>query len=52
MEIEGSTSSESKSKRSVLIPWVEKFRPKSVADIVSQDSIVAAMKKFLETENV
>ena len=40
------------SRKTVLVPWIEKFRPKSVTDIVSQDSVVAAMRKFLETNDV
>ena len=40
------------SRRTVLVPWIEKFRPKSVSEVVSQDAVVSAMTKFLETNNV
>lgn len=31
------------------IPWVEKYRPKSVAEMVGFQNVIAELKKFLET---
>ncbi|KAK2952528.1 putative Replication factor C subunit 4 [Blattamonas nauphoetae] len=39
-------------KRTILIPWVEKFRPKTLSDVVSQESLVSAMNQFLQTQTL
>ena len=52
MDAREADSEQGRGRRNVLVPWVEKFRPKSINDMVSQDAIVSAMKKFLEVETV
>jgi predicted AAA+ superfamily ATPase len=48
-----SSNSSAKSRRRerpvALIPWVEKYRPKTVDEVSHQDEIVTALKKSLET---
>ncbi len=31
-----------------LLPWVEKFRPKSLDDVISHETIIATLHKFIE----
>lgn len=39
-------------KKSILVPWVEKFRPKTLKDVVSQDVLVASLDKYLQQGNL
>lgn len=41
---------EPNNKNSVLLPWVEKFRPKTLNDVISHEIIVATLKKFIENK--
>lgn len=34
------------------LPWAEKYRPKSLADVTAQDAIVTTLKKTLESSNL
>ncbi|KAA6355555.1 MAG: putative replication factor C subunit 2, partial [Streblomastix strix] len=38
--------------REILVPWVEKFRPRTLDEVVAQDSPVATLKRFVETGNL
>ncbi|NPA22298.1 MAG: replication factor C small subunit [Candidatus Micrarchaeota archaeon] len=35
-----------------MLPWVEKYRPKKLDEVVGQDNIVALMKSFLKKKNM
>jgi replication factor C subunit 2/4 len=39
-------------RKQILVPWVEKFRPKSLKEVVSQDMLVKSMTNFLSVGNV
>ncbi|MCS6788411.1 MAG: replication factor C small subunit, partial [Aigarchaeota archaeon] len=34
------------------IPWIEKYRPKSLSEVIDQEQIVRALRGVLETKNV
>ncbi|MEN3048382.1 MAG: replication factor C small subunit [Candidatus Caldarchaeales archaeon] len=34
------------------IPWIEKYRPKTLAEVIDQEQIVRALRGVLETKNV
>jgi replication factor C small subunit len=36
----------------VMLPWVEKYRPKTLDDIVNQDDVIASLKNILSTKSV
>ncbi|KAF8424676.1 P-loop containing nucleoside triphosphate hydrolase protein [Tirmania nivea] len=43
----------SKSKDSVrIVPWVEKYRPKSLLDVTAQDHTIAVLRRTLQSANL
>jgi hypothetical protein len=34
------------------LPWIEKYRPKSMADVAAQQETVAVLRKSIESSNV
>ncbi|MCD6549097.1 replication factor C small subunit [Candidatus Micrarchaeota archaeon] len=36
----------------MLLPWVEKYRPKTLDEIIGQDEIVASLKAFVKKKNM
>lgn len=34
------------------MPWVEKYRPQTIDDVVQQDEVVRTLRKSIETGNV
>jgi DNA polymerase III gamma/tau subunit len=34
------------------LPWVEKYRPQTVEEVVQQDEVVRTLRKSVETGNV
>ena len=38
--------------RTLNIPWIEKFRPENLDQIISQDDIVSAFKKFVKNKQL
>eukprot|EP01104_Vermistella_antarctica_P015813 TRINITY_DN5263_c0_g2_i1.p1 TRINITY_DN5263_c0_g2~~TRINITY_DN5263_c0_g2_i1.p1 ORF type:complete len:346 (-),score=61.87 TRINITY_DN5263_c0_g2_i1:69-1106(-) len=39
-------------KKASAVPWVEKYRPKTVDDVAHQDEVVSTLKKSLESGNL
>jgi replication-associated recombination protein RarA len=39
-------------RKNILIPWVEKFRPKTLKEVVAQDVLVESLSKYLDLGNV
>uniref|UniRef100_A0A060TE21 Replication factor C subunit 2 n=1 Tax=Blastobotrys adeninivorans TaxID=409370 RepID=A0A060TE21_BLAAD len=48
----GATSSAAKPDTKRVVPWVEKYRPKSLNDVAAQDHAIAILKKGLESGNL
>jgi replication factor C subunit 2/4 len=44
--------SEKKINKKNLLPWIEKYRPKKVSEIISQDKIVNSLKLSLNNNNL
>jgi replication factor C subunit 3/5 len=42
------TAVERPKKENMTLPWVEKFRPKNLTEVISHESIISTFKKFIE----
>jgi len=40
------------SRPGMHLPWVEKYRPRKLDEIINQDEVVAALKSIVQTKNV
>ncbi|KAJ1564569.1 hypothetical protein HK096_007348 [Nowakowskiella sp. JEL0078] len=47
-----SKGSSSNQQETSLLPWVEKYRPKSMDSISSQEEVVAVLRKTMESKNL
>src|SRR5579872_1850707 len=43
---------ESQTKEYICLPWIEKFRPNTLDDIISHENIVIALKKFIKNKQL
>lgn len=50
--ISSGSSSKKKSHIKSKLPWIEKYRPKKIDDIVSQEKVVQSLKISLESNNL
>jgi replication factor C subunit 3/5 len=41
-----------KSESSHQLPWVEKYRPSKLEDLVAQDDIVSILSNLIDSENL
>ncbi|KAJ4463041.1 putative Replication factor C subunit 4 [Paratrimastix pyriformis] len=51
-EIEAEVTEKKNPKTDRLLPWVEKFRPKVLADVVYQDEVISPLRQFLQAGNL
>jgi hypothetical protein len=50
--VSGKQQSRSASSSSSSLPWIEKYRPKSLSDVSYQDDVVTTLKRSLHTGNL
>lgn len=52
MEIKKDTLLTKKKEENTTLPWIEKFRPKSLDDIISHKNIIFTLNKFIEKKQL
>ena len=51
-EINNKGKNDDNLKEKNKIPWVDKYRPKKINDVVSQDDVIKMLRNILETGNM
>jgi replication factor C subunit 3/5 len=51
-EIKKDTMVTKKKEENTTLPWIEKFRPKSLANIISHENIIFTLNKFVEKQRL
>eukprot|EP01083_Nonionella_stella_P067034 177022_1 len=45
-------SDQAKQQRKEFLPWIEKYRPKSLNDVVHQEQVIRVLKKSIQSQNL
>lgn len=46
------SSTQTDSKKSSLVPWIEKYRPKTIEEVAFQEEVVAVLKKSIDAADL